>query len=137
MMFDFEVGDSFAQPDFMLYGGGPKKKRQAKSKPSQQRSTFRKLENAPTGLNPADQLLYDESLRQQERSAEGEKLKPRKKLTREVIPRQADTLVNPTTHPTEDDLDFDLEVDDELNAESLADLRTRAHGDIWARIVDR
>jgi hypothetical protein len=123
MMFDFEVGDSFAQPDFLLYGGGPKKKRQAKSKPSQQRSTFRKLENAPTGLNPADQLLYDESLREQERSAEGERLKPRKKLAREVIPPQADTLVNPTTHHTEDDLgDFDLEVDDELNAELLADL---------------
>ena len=49
-------------------------------------------------------------------------MKPRKKLAREVIPRQADTLVNPTTHHTEDDLDFDLEVDDELNDELLADL---------------
>ena len=49
MMFDFEVGDSFAQPDFMLYGGGPKDK---KKKKGITRQRFKKSEDQPIAQRP-------------------------------------------------------------------------------------
>ena len=154
-MIDFDVNDSFAQPDFLLYGGGPgdkKKKKKGTTRPrirkpeeqpdaqrrrnnpiqrdkraagrstEEQQASYRRLNPDPIGFNEADELLYEASLRADERFEEGEQENPRsrrKKLVAEVLPPGADTLINPTTHHTEDDWVPEFDLDDEDFAREL------------------